>query len=129
MSRRWAAADYARIALAGVRMFNGASALLAPGKVAERLGADANASPGMVYVLRMFGVRTVLIALELVLPERRLRPWAVAVAPLVHVSDAVSAATAGLRGQTPRRAAVMTTAVSGTNAVLAVVAARGRRRR
>jgi hypothetical protein len=123
------AADYARFTLAGIRMFNGCAALFAPDKVAARLGADLDETPGLSYMMRMFGIRTILISAELVIPERRLRPWAVAVAPLVHVTDATAAATAGLKGQLPRRAAVMTTLISTTNAVLAVVAARGSGRR
>jgi len=123
---RAGATDYARFTLAGIRLFNGVTGLVVPGKVATRLGADPDASPGLAYMQRMFGIRTILIAAELVLPDRRLRSWAVAVAPLVHATDAAAAATAGLRGQLPRRAAVMTTLLSTTNTVLAVIAARGR---
>src|SRR5688500_19457532 len=69
------ASDYARFTLAGVRLFNGVTGLLVPGKVAARLGADPEASPGLAYMQRMFGIRTILIAAELVIPDRRLRSW------------------------------------------------------
>ena len=129
MARKRTAGDYARFALAGVRMFNGTAALVAPGQMGKNLGADPDASPGLQYVFRMFGIRTVVIAAELLVSDRHLRPWAVKLAPVIHVTDAVAAATAGLNGNLPRRAAIVTTAISTTNAVLAFVAARDARRR
>jgi hypothetical protein len=54
--------DAARLALAGVRLAVGASALTAPRFEARRLGADAGASPALGYALRLFGVRTVSTA-------------------------------------------------------------------
>ena len=57
--------DHARIALAGVRLFNGGTALVAAGPFARRLGTEADAHGPAVHIARMFGIRTVLIALEL----------------------------------------------------------------
>jgi hypothetical protein len=48
-------------------------------------------------------------------------------APLIHGSDTASAAVAGLRGDLPRRAAVVATAISGANLVLALLAWRAQR--
>ena len=62
--------DVARVTLAGVRMFNGAGALVAPQKFARRLGAEPD-DGAAVHVLRMFGIRTVLVALDLLSRTRR----------------------------------------------------------
>lgn len=43
---------------------------------------------------------------------------------LIHDSDAASAIAAGVRGDLPRRAAVLATAISGVNVVLAALAPR-----
>ena len=69
MTRR----DYARIALAGVRLFNGGTALVAPGPFARRLGTEADAHGPAVHVARMFGIRTVLIALDLLSRDQDVR--------------------------------------------------------
>ena len=56
------AGDYARIALASIRLFNGAAALFVPATLARRLGVDPETNRAALYVLRLFGVRTVLIS-------------------------------------------------------------------
>src|SRR5438477_5115801 len=60
-----AIADLARVLLAVVRLVNGAAALAVPGVVARQIGVDPDTNPGALYVLRMFGIRTVLIGVEL----------------------------------------------------------------
>jgi hypothetical protein len=55
----------ARVALAGVRLFNGGAALVAPRMFAQRMGRESDADGAAVHALRMFGIRTVLIALDL----------------------------------------------------------------
>src|SRR3954465_3646808 len=57
--------DLARIALAGIRLFNGTAALVAPDELARRLGVDPDQNPGVLYFIRLFGIRTVLIGAEL----------------------------------------------------------------
>lgn len=114
--------DYARIALAGVRLFNGGTALAAPGPFARRLGTEADAHGPAVHIARMFGIRTVLIALELLSRDEAVRKHALRVALLVHVSDTVSAARAGLSRQLPPRPAVLATGISAANVVLAAIA-------
>ena len=107
--------------LGAIRLFNGASALLAPTWVARQLGVDPEANAAPVHPLRMFGIRTVLIAAELLFQGPRTRARAMRVAPLIHASDTLSAVTAGLQRQLPPRVAVLTTLISGMNTVLAVV--------
>jgi hypothetical protein len=53
--------DSARILLACIRLFNGLAALFVPGVLARQLGVNPDDNPGMLYVFRMFGIRTVLI--------------------------------------------------------------------
>lgn len=113
-----------RFALGGVRLVMGVAALGAPQVVARRLGADGE--QGVLYALRLFGVRTVILGVELLfLRGPRLR-WAVRVAPIIHASDTASAAVAGIRGQISQRAAVLTVLISAVNTVLALLAQESR---
>jgi hypothetical protein len=114
--------DYARIALAGVRLFNGGTALVAAGPFARRLGTEADAHGPAVHIGRMFGIRTVLIALDLLSHDENVRRHAVRVALVVHVSDTISAARAGLTRQLPPRPAVLATGISAANVLLAAIA-------
>ncbi|MBT2407517.1 MULTISPECIES: hypothetical protein [unclassified Streptomyces] len=114
----------ARYGLAGIRLVNGVASLLAPQVVARRLGADPN-QPAVIYVLRMFGVRTVVLGAELLLlKDAHELDRALRVGTLIHTSDALSAAWAGQEGSLPRRAAVAATAISTVNVALAFLAQR-----
>ncbi|MDQ4148452.1 MAG: hypothetical protein M3164_00405 [Actinomycetota bacterium] len=118
--------DLARYALAGVRFFNGAAALLAPRKFTRRLlEANPATSPAIAYPLRLFGIRTVILAGELLIPNRQLRTKALDVAVVIHATDTVSAAMTVFRKELPRRRAVAATAISAVNTLLAVLARRG----
>src|SRR5690348_14009069 len=63
--RRVRLSDYARVLLASIRLLNGGLALLAPGFLARQVGVNPESNPGITYVFRMFGIRTVLIGAEL----------------------------------------------------------------
>jgi hypothetical protein len=99
----------------------GTAGLLAPGLVIRRLDIDPAAQPGMRYPLRMFGIRTVLIGADLLAGNGRRRQHAERVAPVVHGSDTVSAFLAWRRGDLPRRAGAMATAISAVNLALSLV--------
>ena len=120
--------DLARVLLAGVRLTMGTAGLLAPGLVIRRLDIDPATQPGMRYPLRMFGIRTVLIGAELLTPDARRRGHAEQLAPVVHGSDTVSAFLAWRRGDLPRRAGAMATAISAVNLALSLVNLGARRR-
>ena len=122
------ARDYAHVALAGVRLFNGATALLAPDFLTRRLGGVSEGNRPDLYAFRMFGIRTVLIAAELLLSKGEARTRALNFGVLIHASDTASAAIAGARREVPRRAARMTTAISAFNTFLALIARRSKRR-
>ena len=51
--------------LAGIRLVNGGLALTLPNVVGGRLGVNTTTSPGLGYAFRLFGVRTVLIGIQL----------------------------------------------------------------
>ncbi len=112
----------ARTALAVVRLVNGTLALLAPMVLLRRLGFDAATGRAGIYPFRMFGVRTILLGADLLLLDGDERKRATQLAVVIHGVDTISAATAGLTGALPRKAAIMTTALSASNTALAVLA-------
>ena len=114
--------NYARITLAGVRLFNGVAALFVPATLARQLGVDPAANPAALYALRLFGVRTVLIGAQLLLRDDGVRAHSLRVAPAIHALDASAALIAGERGQLPQRAATTAAIISTVNTVLAIVA-------
>lgn len=118
----------ARKALAAVRFVNGALGLLAPQVLLRRLGTDPTLDRSGVYPFRMFGVRTVLLAGDLVLLRGAELRRAQRTAVLVHLTDTASAATAWRRGDLPARAGRAATAISAVNSALALVALRERPR-
>ena len=116
--------DYARVALAAIRVFNGGTALLAPGVLAARTGVRGDQDGPVLYPWRMFGIRTVLIGSDLLARNPEVRRHAVRVALVVHASDTASAFAALRSGQVPRKTAVSATAISAVNTLLALLARR-----
>ena len=114
--------DYARITLAGIRLFNGIAALFVPATLARQLGVDPAANPAALYALRLFGVRTVLIGAQLLLRDGGVRAHSLRLAPAIHALDASAALIAGGRGQLPQRAATTAAVISSINTLLAIVA-------
>jgi hypothetical protein len=118
--------DYARIALASIRLVNGLMALLTPGGLLHRLGVNPKSNSVALYAFRMFGIRTILIGVGLLLPAGDVRSWSLRTAPLVHGSDTVAAFLLALRGTIPRRSGVTVVLISLTNLILSLVAQRRR---
>jgi hypothetical protein len=111
----------ARAGLAAVRLVNGILGLLAPGVLIKRVDPDAPPSPAAIYAFRMFGIRTIVLGIDLlVCPEadiqRSLRKGVV-----IHGSDVATAALLGLRRRVPPRTAVLLTAISLMNVALALI--------
>ncbi|MFG2934359.1 hypothetical protein [Streptomyces sp. NPDC048282] len=106
--------------LAGIRLFNGVTGLLAPELLVRRLDPDREPpSPAAVYAFRLFGIRTILLGLDLLTNrDERLRED-LRDGVLIHGSDTATAATLGLSGRLPPRTAALTTLVSAANTVLA----------
>jgi hypothetical protein len=118
--------DRCRVALGVIRIVNGVLALASPGFLLRRLGADDAGHPASRYALRMFGIRTILIGSDLLNSDEAIRGHALDAAIVVHACDTASAVTAGLRGDLPRRGAIMATGISALNVVLSVQARRSR---
>jgi hypothetical protein len=115
-------ATAARLALSAIRTGNGAAALLAPQVLARRTADDPAQLGPAAYPWRMFGIRTVLLGVELATARGERRRRAVQLAVLIHATDTVSAVVGGLRRDVPPRFARVAVAVSATNTALAVVA-------
>ena len=115
--------DYARVLLAGIRLLNGSLALLVPGFLARQIGADPDANPGILYVFRMFGIRTVLIGAELLLQTGDRRAEAVRRSVVIHASDTLAAFLATLSGNFPKKSRTIVW-ISALNTLLAVLANR-----
>ena len=113
-----------RKVLAAIRIFNGTAALLAPQFLLRRLGTDPSRDRSGFYPFRMFGIRTILIGADLLVLQGEQRRRATRFAVLIHACDTVAAASAGLRGDLPRKAATTSTLISAGNTVLAVLATR-----
>ncbi|HZJ06974.1 MAG TPA: hypothetical protein VFD59_16085 [Nocardioidaceae bacterium] len=116
--------DAARTTLAAIRIANGAVGLIAPELLLRRLGVDTRRDRSGTYPFRMFGIRTVLIGADLLLLRGEERVRATRLAVVIHASDTLSAATCGVRGDLPRKAAFLTTGISAVNTMLAIISAR-----
>lgn len=117
----------ARKALAAIRIFNGTAGLLAPEMVLGRLGVDTTNDRSGTYPFRMFGIRTILIGLDLLLLTGEDLRRAERLAVLIHATDTMSAAVTAVRGDLPRKQGVVATVISAVNTVLALVAWKGGR--
>ena len=113
--------DHARLALATIRLVNGTLALAAPNALLRRLGADPNVNKVAIYPMRMFGIRTVVLGVQLLIDAPS--PEAARFGVLIHATDAATAITAGVRRELPPRVAAMTSMISLINTGLAVVIA------
>lgn len=107
--------------LAGIRLVNGGLALAVPNVLGARLGVNTSSSPGLGYAFRLFGVRTVLIGVQLwrapAVPDNS----TVREAILVHGADTAAAVAVYRLGELPRRGALLAIAISATNTALAVL--------
>jgi hypothetical protein len=118
--------DTPRVLLACIRLVNGLAALVVPGFLARQIGVDPTANPGILYVFRMFGIRTVLIGAELlVYPRGPRRADALRKAVLIHASDTLAAVLAALSGRLPKQGRSIVL-ISALNTLLAIVANRRR---
>ena len=117
--------EVARILLAGIRLLNGTLALVVPGFLARQIGVDPDANPGITYVFRMFGIRTVFIGMELLMQTGEKRKEALKRAVVIHASDTLAAYLATLSGNflKPKQGRTIVV-ISAVNTALAVLANR-----
>lgn len=113
----------ARYALGAIRIVNGAIGLAAPAVIMRRFGENSPASnPAATYGLRLFGIRTVLIGVDLLRMQGRELDHAVRVAPIIHASDTVTVLALKQSKQLSPELARPLALISGTNTVLALTA-------
>ena len=110
-------------ALAAIMLTNGSLALVAPRWLAGTLGVRAEIQPAMIYALRMFGIRTVLVAADLCLEPRR-RRRALREGILMHSTDATAALVAAALGELPVRQGLMAAGISAVNLALCLAGSR-----
>jgi len=109
----------ARHALAGVRIINGSLALIEPSVVIRRFGALPASDNAAVYGPRTFGIRIVVLGIDLLgLSERRFAR-ALGQATIIHAS---AAAALGLSGRERRLWAIALTLISAASTGIAVTA-------
>jgi hypothetical protein len=114
--------DKARVALAGIRIFNGALGLFGARTMARRVGSSLEVDQTFVYPARMFGVRTLVLGVDLLVAKEDVRRRALREAVVIHATDTLAACYAGRKGELDRRAALLTTSISAINTTLAVTA-------
>jgi len=114
------------VALGFIRLANGLVALFAPAFMLRALGSSQAASPPATYILRMFGIRTVFLGLDLLAMGPAHRREALQRAPIIHATDALAALSAGITRQLPPKAAATALGISSVNLGLAVVARKSR---
>ncbi|GGU50774.1 hypothetical protein [Streptomyces violascens] len=108
--------------LAGIRLLNGVAGLVAPALLIDRLDRASEPNPAAVYAFRLFGIRTILLGLDLLTNRGERLEQDLREGVLIHASDTLTAAMLGIKGLLPPRTAAMTTLISATNTALAVSA-------
>jgi hypothetical protein len=114
---------YARLLLAAIRLFNGTAALFATHRLARQLGVKPEDNQAIIYVLRMFGIRTIFLGLELLVRDGDALDDALHRGIMIHASDMTAAALAWSYGYLPPRTGKTTTLISAFNTLLALIAA------
>lgn len=110
----------ARVLLAIIRLINGVLALFAPQMIIRRFYDEEAEDPAVArYALRMFGIRTILIALDLLRGGER-RSQAIRAAPIIHASDAIAAVIAARSGLVPSTTGRLIVVISTVNTLLAL---------
>src|SRR3954447_6397829 len=108
-------------ALAAIRIVNGTLGLLAPHVLVRRTSSDPTTTEPY-YAFRMFGVRTVVLGIDLLTLTGPAQERARTQAVIIHATDIAAALLGGLRGDVPPRVARATVAISAVNTALVVVA-------
>lgn len=103
-----------------IRLVNGGAALFAPKSMARVMGIDPEEHPQMMYFMRMFGIRTVLLGLHLLTADGEELERAMRIGIVIHASDTAAASIALFTGALPKRAAVTAVVISKVNTALAI---------
>lgn len=117
----------ARRTLAGIRVINGGLALIAPSVIIRRFGeqsadGSAAANSAAIYGLRMFGIRTVLLGVDLATLSGEPLRRALRQAIVIHATDTATVVLLGVTGRAKPRTAIPLALISLTNTALATTA-------
>jgi hypothetical protein len=96
-----------------------------PHVLVHRFSEQGQNATAATYAFRMFGIRTVIIGLELLMLKGAELQRAANIAPVIHGSDTVAAFLAARYGKLPRRMGIILITISAINTVLSLI---GRRR-
>ena len=107
--------------LAGIRLVNGGLALTVPNVVGGRLGVNTTTSPGLGYAFRLFGVRTVLLGIQLWRTPATAGNHVIRETILIHGADTAAALVVYKMGELPRKGAMLAVGISALNTGLAVL--------
>lgn len=102
------------------RILVGGGTLVAPRLLGRAFGIDPAANPAVSYVGRLFGVRAVLMAVQLATVPRAQRRRLVGLHVAVDAVDAAAAVAATRSGALSRRAGAMATAAAVVEGALGV---------
>lgn len=120
--------EFAWKALAAIMLVNGTLGVFAPRFLIRGLGIKPEIEPGMIYVFRMFGIRTIFLGVDLFrVPDQRGRALREGI--VVHGTDMTAALTGAALGQLPWRKGLMVGGISLLNTALAIAGARAYRNR
>jgi hypothetical protein len=112
----------ARYLLAVVRIVNGALGLAAPQVLSERIEGKGAPTPATIYAFRLFGIRTILLGLDLIVrPEAEVQR-ALRQGVLIHGSDLATVVGLAKAGKLPPKTAKLIGGISAANLALAIVA-------
>ncbi len=106
--------------LAVIRLVNGGAALFTPHAMARRFGVNPDVNPAAIHILRLFGVRTVVLGAELLLAGKAPRRELLTIGVGIHAADTAAAVAAGLRHELPARGAIAGALISSMNTALAI---------
>jgi hypothetical protein len=121
MSTMQSAGTVAVRTLAGIRLANGVLGLLAPQVLIRRLGTDPEVEASAVYPFRLFGIRNIVLGVDLLTTNDAESRRASTASVIIHGTDLASAVLSGLRGDIPPKSARIITIISGTNTALALI--------
>jgi hypothetical protein len=116
---------HARTGLATVRIVNGVLGLVAPKVLIKRLDPTHEPSPAAIYAFRLFGIRTILLGLDLLVRPRAEVQRAMRAGVLIHLSDFFTIVLLGAQRKVPPRSAALITFISATNVAMAVAGIEG----
>ncbi|MBB5158854.1 hypothetical protein [Saccharopolyspora phatthalungensis] len=118
--------DNARYLLASVRLANGVAGLVAPQVLIRRIEGKREPSPAAIYAFRLFGIRTVLLGLDLFLSHGDEAQQSLREGVVIHSCDVATVTLLAIQRRISRRTAALLALISTGNVALALSALRSK---